>query len=386
MRFRDAKNIFYIAFLGVLWAAPLWAKPSLVKQSIAAFEREEFSEARGCIDKAIKETATQTQEDAWYYRGVIYEKILRKQIATEDADQLFEEALNAYFKVVALAPMASQYRSFAQINLNGLWAYYLDRGRRYYKQEDFESAIRQFTYCKQLIPGNLDVYLYTAIAAHQHEAHDVALHNYTHYLESAVVVPAAVYRGLAHLTAHALKHPIQALEILAQALLQHPFDNDLLYEQLQLYTNMGRVEVERERLQKRIDAAPCEAVLYYQLGYGYEQQAQWQQALKQYQKAAKLAPNSIEAVRQQGIVYYNQAAQNTREITKMSEEQFQKVGTQRIKKLENYLVQALPYFEQASKLSPREPFILNHLQTIYLRLRKPAQAKKIARCLRKYRL
>jgi tetratricopeptide (TPR) repeat protein len=386
MHFRCSKHIFYIAFLGVLWAAPLWAKPSLVKQSIAAFEREEFSEARVCIDKAMEEAATQTQEDAWYYRGVIYEKILRNQIATEEAGRLFEEVLNAYFKVVALAPVASQYQSFAQINLNGLWAYYLDRGRRCYKQEDFESAIRLFTYCKQLIPGNLDAYLYTAVAAHQHEAHDVALRNYTHYLESAVVVPAAVYRGLAHLTAHALKHPIQALEILAQALLQHPFDNDLRYEQLQLYTNLGQVDVERERLKKRIAATPYEAVLYYQLGYGYEQQAQWQQALKQYQKAAELAPNSVEPVRQQGIVYYNQAVQATQEITKMSEEQFQEVGVQRIEKLENDLVQALPYFEQASTLSPREPFILKHLQTIYLRLRKPVQAKKIERCLRKYRL
>jgi tetratricopeptide (TPR) repeat protein len=220
----------------------------------------------------------------------------------------------------------------------------------------------------------------------------VALRNYTHYLESAVIVPAAVYRGLAHLTAHALKHPIQALEILAQALLPHPFDNDLLYEQLQLYTNLGRVEVERERLQKRIAATPCEAVLYYQLGYGYEQQAQWKQALKQYQKSAELAPNSVEPILQQGIVYYNQAVQDTQEISKMSEEQFQDVGAQRIEKLENYLDQASPYldqaspyFEQASKLSPREPFIIKHLQAIYLWLRKPAQAKKIERCLRKYR-
>ncbi len=385
MRFRCSKHVFYIAFWAALCAVPLWAKSSIVKQSIVAFEREAFSEARVCIDKAMEETAIQTQGDAWYYRGVIYEKLLRDQIATEEADRLFEETLNAYLKTIALTPVASQYHSFAQINLNGLWAYYLDRGRRYYKQEAFGSAMQQFKCCKQIIPSDLYAYLYTAIAAHQDEEYDLALHNYTHYLESGVAVPAAVYRGLTHLTAYPLKDPTKSLKILEQALVQYPFDNDLLYEQLQHYTDLGQVEAEKEDLQNRITATPCEAALYYQLGYWYEQQAQWQQALKQYQKAAELAPDRVEPVRQQGIVHYNQAAQATQEITKMSDEQFQKVGAERIKKLENSMGQALSYFEQANKLSPRDSFILKHLRTIYLRLRKPIQAKKIERNLSKYK-
>ncbi len=386
MHFLRCQRAFYLALWGVLCAMPLWANPALVRQAIVAFEEDKFFEAKTYIDRALEDPPTQVRGSAWYYRGVIYEKLLREQIATEEASLLFEETLNAYQKVLALTPAASQYHSFAQINLNGLWAYHLDRGRRYYKQEAFESAIQQFKYCKKIMPSHPDAYLYTAIAAHQEGENDLALHNYTHYLELGAVAPAAAYRGLAHLTAYPLKFPQKALIILEEALLQYPFDNDLLYDQLQLYTALDQVDVNQKLLQKQVAAISYEAAPHYQLGYWYEQQGQWQQALEQYKKAAELAPNRVELVLQQGIVHYNQAVQVSQEITKMAEEKFQQVGAKRIKKLENCLEQALPFFEQANKLSPRDPFILKHLQRIYRHLRKPVPLKKIERRLRKYKL
>jgi tetratricopeptide (TPR) repeat protein len=365
---------------------PLLAKPSLVQQAIAAFEREEFSEAKVCIDQVLEEPDTQVRGDAWYYRGVIYEKLLRGKIATEEAPQLLEETLTAYRKVFTLTPVASQYHSFAQINLNGLWAYYLERGRRYYKQEAFESALQQFKYCKEILPGNPYTYLYTAIAAHQEDDHDLALCNYTHYLASGVVAPATVYYGLAHLTAYSLKDPQKALIILEQALLQYPFDNALHYAQLQCYAVLEQVAARQKLMQEWVAKMPYEAAPHYQLGYWYEQQGQWQQALAYYKKAAALAPDSVEPVRQQGIVHYNQGVQCIQETAKMSEEEFRQVGAQWIQELENHFGKALPYLEQADKLSPQDPFVLKPLQNIYRSLRRPAQAKKIERRLCKYKL
>jgi tetratricopeptide (TPR) repeat protein len=386
MRFCRCQHVFYLAFWGILWAMPLWAKPSLVQQAIAAFEREELPEAKACINQVLEGPNTQVRGDYWYYRGVIYEKLLRSQIATEEAPQLLEEVLTAYHKVLALTPVASQYHSFAQINLNGLWAYYLERGRRYYKQEAFESALQQFKCCKEILPSNPYTYLYTAIAAHQEDDHDLALCDYIHYLASGVVAPAAVYHGLVHLTAYSLKDPEKALTILEQALLQYPFDNDLHYEQLQCYTALGQVDAKQRLVQEWVATTPYEAASHYQLGYWYEQQGQWKQAIAHYEKAAELAPDSVEPVRQQGIVHYNQGVQCIQETAKMSEEEFQKVGAQWIRELENHFDKALSCFEQADKLSPRDPLILKPLQNIYRCLQRPAQVKKIERRLRKYRL
>ena len=387
MYFRCSSYVFCLVFGGMLWAAsPLRAKSYLVKQAMVAFEKEELSEAKKYIDTAIEEATTQAQGSVWYYRGVIYEKLLRNQVAKKEASQLFEETLNAYLKAITLTPKASQYHSFAQINLNRLWMYYLDRGGRYYRQKAFESAIQQFEYCKQIIPSNPCAYLYTAIAAHQEEKYDLALHNYTYYLTSGVEVPAAVYRGVVHLTAHVLKDAKKAIEILEQALFQHPFDNDLLHEQIQIYTSLNQVEAQIELMQKQVVTSSNEAAMRYQLGYWYEQHKQWEKALEQYQKATELIPNRIEPVRQQGIVYYNQAARLTCEIMATSEEHFEQVGVKQLKKLKDNLSQALTYFAQAIKLSPRDAFILKHLRIIYRYLHRPNLVKKIERRLYKYKL
>lgn len=46
------------------------------------------------------------------------------------------------------------------------------------------SAVQQFKYYKKIVLTHPGAYLYTAIAAHQAEKHDLALHkNYTHYLK-----------------------------------------------------------------------------------------------------------------------------------------------------------------------------------------------------------
>ncbi len=388
--FCSLRFTYYFIFCGVLWTSfSLQAKSSLVTQAIAALEREDFEQAKTHIDQAVEETTVQGQGGVWYYRGVIYEKLLRSQAATEDAPQLFEATITAYQKALSLTSVCSQYHSFAKINLSGLWAYFLDRGRRYYRQEVFEKAIQQLQHCKQIKPEDPHAYLYTAIAAHQQDEYELALNNYELYLEKVHTenhtIPAAVYRGIAHLTASVRKDPQKALEIVERALLLYPFDHDLCCEQLQIYARLGQVEVLSELLKKKTEVTPQEATLHYQLGYCNIYQGQEKQALQQYGEATKCAPERIEPICQQGIIYYNQAARLTQEIKEMPEDKIsQELCKEKMKQMEIALHQSLSYLEQAYKLSSREPFMIKHLYNLYLRLRKPAKADKMARRLRKY--
>lgn len=380
------RPLFILTFGAIVWTTPLAAKPSLMQQALAAFEQEDLVQAQALIDEAVTVPVSSPQEGLWYYRGVIYEKLLRNQITTEEAPQLLATTLAAYRKVLELAPTASQYHSFAQINLQGLCAYYLDRGRRYYKQEAFESAIKQFDRCKEIDSEDLWAYLYTAIAAHQEEQHDLALNNYNHYLASGTVVPSAVYRSLAYLTAHYCQDVDQALALLEQGLQRSPFDNDLLYERLQLLKALEKEEAEQGLLQKKIEEVPQEAAAHYQLGYWHECQGQHEEALQHYQKVTALAPDRFEPVRQQGVIHYNRAAQITQEAVALADEDFEQQGKEYLKKLKEQLNLALPYFERANKLSRRNAFVLKHLRTLYQRLGKTEKAQKVERTLKKYHL
>ena len=369
------------------YSLPLQATPTLVNQALAAFDKDDWEQAQAAIDQATSQAAAPAK--AWYYRGAIYEKRLRKQITSEVAPELFAATLASYRQALALTPPASQFHSFAQINLDNLWAYYLDRGRRYYRQENFDKAMEQWQYCEQIRTDKSCIELYKAIAAHQDEQYAVARQHYTQYLTQAATVPAAVYRGLAQVTAQLDKRAEQARLIIAQGLQQYPFDNDLLYEQCTLY-NVGEEEKEEEPLpqllEQKIATAPHEPALYYQLGYWYEQQGQPAQALQQYQQAATLAPHRIEPMRQQGIVHYNQAAQLTQTIEEMPAEEFQQEGMELSQALTDHLEQALSCFNRARKLQPRDAFTLIHLKMLYLRLKKPAQVAKIERKLRRYKV
>ncbi len=375
--------IHAILILGsLLLPTTLLASPSIVNRAINALENKDFTQAQMLIDQAIEAHTVNEQASTWYYRGVIYEALLRDNVAKEEAAEFLALALASYQQALALAPATSQYHSFAQININGLWAYYLDRGRRYYKQEAFERAIDQFDICKKIKPEDPYAYLYTGIAAHQDERYELALHNYEQYLKVGGDSPA-VHRGLANITADCLKDTDKALATLDQALLRYPLDNDLLQAQMQLYMRHDGAEEKERLLKEQIAAAPLEATFPYHLGYLYERWGQLQKALEYYQKAASLATDKVEPVLQQGIVYYNQAVQVLDKIADMSEEEFQQVGTTFIKTFQEHLKQALPYFEKANAIKARDVFILKHLCEAYLRLNMLTKANKTERCLRK---
>lgn len=366
---------YYLALGAALWALPLQAKPSLLKQAIQAFDQDDWAQAQVLIDQAT--SSEEAQGKTWYYRGAIYEKLLRNEITSEEAPQRLEKTLAAYRQALAMTLVPSQYHSFAQINLNNLWTYYLDRGRRYYRQENFEKAIEQWQYCEQIKAEAPCVSLYTAIASHQNEQYVLARQHYTQYLTQSKVAPAEVYRALAHLTAELEKNPQKGLQIIAEALPHYPFDHDLLYEQQALYQTLEQLDILKQQLEKKKGRSQQKAATYYQLGCWYELQGQTQEALQQYKKATKLAPSQVAPIRQQGIVYYNQAAQLTKKIQEMPDEEFQEKGRELKKDITRALEQALPCLEQARRLQPRDTLILKHLQTLYIRLQKPAQAAKI---------
>lgn len=365
-------------------ALPLQAQPSLLRQALQAWEKDDLTQARACVDQATAEEAAPGK--AWYYQGVIYEKLLRTQIATEEAPQLFEKTLAAYRQALSLTTIPSQYHGFAQINLDNLWAYYIDRGRRYYRQGNFERAIKQWQYCEQIRTDKTCVDLYMAIAAHQDEQYALARQRYTKYLAATKVAPAPVYRAMAHMTAEQDKKPQEGLKIIEAALLHYPFDHDLLAAQWALYQVMEKTADLQKLLAKKIAEAPSEAAHYYHLGYWYEQQEKPEEALKQYQKAAELAPRQLAPVRQQGLVHYNQAAQLIQKIQEIPDEEFQEKGADLKATLTHAWEQALPCLEKAHRLAPRDPITLKQLQNVYIRLKNPVRAAHLERKLRRYRI
>jgi tetratricopeptide (TPR) repeat protein len=375
------KFLLLVFFTGY-YSSTLLARPSLIKNALMFFDQENYTEAQNLVDQAIQDTKFQKEASTWYYRGVVYEQLMRKHIALDIASRYLEEAIQAYHHTLSLTPAANQYHSFARINLKGLWLYYLNRGSRYYKAEAFDRAIEQFDVCKSLEPNNPYALLYTAIAAHQEGVYHLASEHYQAYLQLEKG-EAVVYRGLANLIAYQLKEPDKAHEILEQAIQQYPWEVNLLDEQNTLLIKLKRIEAKEQQYQVALSQAPTNPLLAFRLGYLYEQLGELYKAAIYYRQAAELAPKQLEPVYRLGIVYYNQAANIINQTTDTTEEAFQSIAKEVQAETEAYLKRSLTCFKQARKLRRTNLFIAKQIYIIYKRLGMTDKARAMEAAIKR---
>jgi tetratricopeptide (TPR) repeat protein len=363
-------------------SARLLALPAGVKQALRAFDQQDFEKARETVDQLLQETKYQRQSSYWYYRGVIYDQLMRQHITSDSATFYLESALEAYQKTVSLSKKNTQYNSFADINIQAIWTYYLNRSVQYYKVEAFEEALEQLAICEKIythIPTNL---LYTAIAAHQAEKYKLALEYYERYVKSTAAEPQ-VYRAIASLTANQLKNPVEAKKILLNAIQKYPWDLNLLEEYYQLLVQNNELETKQKNLQIQLAETPHNATIYYQLAYLCIQNNSYEEAIQYGEKALELVPHQLELTLQLAKLYYNQGAEATNSMVDVPEETFQETGKEIIEQANNYLEKSLIYFEKANKIRPNELDIMKHLLILYTRLNKTEKADQTRRKIKR---
>ncbi|MGI2298422.1 tetratricopeptide repeat protein [Candidatus Cardinium hertigii] len=272
-------------------------------------------QARLAIDGAIKDSKLASHPATWYYRGVIYDRLLRDHIASEEGPALLDEALAAYAQAQQLSVSKhKQFHSFALSNLTTLWSYFLNRGIGYYRQEAFDQAIDQFVICRRILPEESTPLLYMAIVYHSHDQPEEALRYYQDYLKvQGAQFP--VLRAIAAIHYHKLKNFDRAIAILNEALLQFPFNNELLEEKCSIYEAAGKVDGYADGLAVRIQNKEIHA--YYAYAYLLEYQGRMEEALFYYQQVLKEHPHQYDALRQMGFVFYNKAIKLHRDTVQL---------------------------------------------------------------------
>jgi tetratricopeptide (TPR) repeat protein len=367
-----------LALVAIFMTAPLFGLPANISQAIRAFDQQEFEKAQSQVDEVLQNAKYKNQPNIWYYRGVIYDQLMRKNITSDSASNYLEEALKSYHKVIDLSKKRSQYHSFAQINLHALWTYYLNRSAQYYKVEAFEEALEQLSICNLVDDSAPQTLLYTAIVAHQDEQYKAALQQYKKYIEYGHA-ESIVYCAFANLTANYLKDEETAFEVLQQGIQKYPWDVDLLAEKHHLSLQADQLEAWQVQLLTSIKEIQANPIAHYQLAYLYTQTEEYEKALIHYQRAFELAPKQLEPITQLAKLHYNQGAIIIKNIAEMDEEVFQRTGKEAIEILNRCLKKSLHYFKIAHKLSPKSLPTLKSLHTLYIRLDKVDKGNKIAR-------
>lgn len=380
--YKNCRKQLIITFLGLCLASSALGVSNGLKPILQAFDGQEFEKTQTYVDQLIQDRKYQQESSVWYYRGVIYEQLMRKDIISDSAALYLEEALKSYQKAIAVSEEKTQFHSFSRINIQGLWAYYLNRGTQYYKIDAFEEALEQFEICQNIQRDVPITLLYIAITAHQAERYELALEYYNKYIKSGMSHPVAT-RALAQLTATHLNELQKAYMIVHEGLQQYPYDINLLEEYYQLLVRTSQLEARKAELQDQITKSSNNPRIYYQLAYLSFRENKYKKASLYYSKALEVMPWQLEIILELGKVHYNQGCEILKVIGDMPKEAFQENGKKLIEKTNAHLEKSLHYFELANKISPKNLHILKPLYTLYARLNKPQKATQLAAKIRR---
>jgi tetratricopeptide (TPR) repeat protein len=169
---------------------------------------------------------------------------------------------------------------------------------------------------------------------------------------------------------------------------KYPNDNSLLFEEINHFLTIGKLDELLGRLDKAIELEPDNVSLYTTLGNVYDQLYQAEEkeegggdeakkkeyfdaALKNYNIAVGKDNKNVDAVYSIGALYFNKAALVTQEMIKLnddlSKEAMKKYAALKAESFELFN-QALPSFKKAESLNPDDINTLIALKEIYARI------------------
>ncbi|HAQ38117.1 MAG TPA: hypothetical protein DCQ58_06370 [Saprospirales bacterium] len=163
-----------------------------------------------------------------------------------------------------------------------------------------------------------------------------------------------------------------------------PSNSGLLFAEINHYVRKGEMEKMIDKLESALEIEPDNVSIYTTLGSVYDQLCTkateaddkekakecFDKSLSYFNQALKLEPNYFDAIYSIGALYYNSAANMTKELNKYAND-YSKEGTKKYNEIKSSMDalfdQALPYFEKAEGINSNDAGVLQALSEIYAR-------------------
>jgi tetratricopeptide (TPR) repeat protein len=174
-----------------------------------------------------------------------------------------------------------------------------------------------------------------------------------------------------------LKDDVLLESTLKRAVVDFPNDASLLTELVNLYIKLKRDDECIEFLQKGLAANPNNSAVLVNLGTLLSNKGQNDQALEYYNKALALSPDSYDINYNVGANFYNRAVPIYNRVNQMKIDEYNKSGKKLEEEANELLKKAVPYFEKANSLQPKDEDIKKVLRDTYYRLKLKDKAEAV---------
>ena len=365
------KIIALLVFTGSFGAT--FAQKNNVQSAANSFKYEEYADAKKYIDLASAHPKTLNSPKMWYYRGRIYLEVHSFEKSKLDPDAISKSlsSFMTYFDVDQSRIYEDSSRVYiinAAINcfIAGVEEY---RAKEYTKAgELYKLVLKSLDYDKNkdLARNNVSeksIYLnlyYAASGAKDKKNSKI-------YLDKLIELnynDANIYLFMSQLlleegdTAAGLSYIEKGRERFYD-------DKNLILEQVNLSIKMGKSEELLKRMSEDIEYDSGNSTLYLVRGILYEQKGDKEGAKKDYLEALELNPSYFIATYNLGAMLYNDgveimnAAREIVDNTKYTKEK---------EKADILFNEAIPHFEAALEINPKDADAAQRLIRLYARV------------------
>ncbi len=323
---------------------------------------KDFSDAKKFIDLAAENEQTANDAKMWYYRGVIYLEMDRdtsEAVRNLDADAI-EKSANSFMNCLKVDAKKNYTEECnADVWVAGLRVYNKALGEL--KKGDLAKASRYFNLTLSIIPldkdNNLkrntitpDIINYSLSRAALKAKDNARAKEYLQKLIDVKYNDPMIYLYMDRIYLEE-KDTAKALTYIEQGRKIFDENTNLLNEEINIYSNQGKIDVLITKFTDAININPDNEMLFYNRGFMYDSKKDYANAEVDYKKAIEIKPDYLDANYNLGILYFNQGADlvalaNT--IKNMDE--FDKAK----KKYEQKFKDAEPYLKKALEINPKK--------------------------------
>jgi len=389
------KNILLMMIMALLAGGGVYGQASKVTSAWNYLKYDELDKAKDAIELAVANESTKDDAKTWYYRGLIYERIYKKQNDTKKPEfkNLSTNALGEAYSSLKKAIQLDGKNKMPEIrdDLSALTTDLFNTGANAFNNKHYDSTIIFFTDFKEAIDllgppqkdkiletlkqNNIDINLITVeLGFSQEKTGDIADAKVNYgklidqkYDDEAIYVHMAMFEERD-------KDTVKALETLEKGINSCKKNTNLVIDKLNIYLGEGKPKEAVETGKQAITLDPKNATIYVAIGGAYSKMGMTDDAKDMFKKAYDINPNNFGVNYSIGLEYFNEGAV-------IYNKSLNETDLNKIEKLESdakaLWQNAIPYLEKGDDIYKGNPnkndldnhkAILESLSTIYAKL------------------
>jgi len=320
------------------------AQNASLTNAILYLEDNDPVKAKIEIDAAVKNEKTITSPKAWYYRGMIYNRLLTDNPA--NANKGFADTAAASFvKAKALDKPNGQFTQMSDLRLQDLWVTATNDGVKKYQEADYKGAVRSFKSAHLANPKDTTALLYGSYAAAASNDLRQAF-VFTEDLKANGYFKSHVYKIATDYYLESGDKEKAEAELNA-GLLKNPNDPALLQELANFYITTDKNEQAVQTLALLEKGNPNDPLVLNNIAVQYQKLNQTDQAEAYYLKVLAKEPNNYVALFNLANLYVDKTRPKFNTYNTLNEAQYKKQGPALRTELTSNYTKAVDYAKKA---------------------------------------